>query len=157
MNTLADIAWAAGLFDGEGCVFMSRQKRLNRPSDGYALKLSMSMVHKPTLQEFAKVVQRGAVVVHRSGRSRVNRRDSWQWAVYNAKAIEVLKLLLPYLRTKHEEALLGLRFEGLAKTSYPKGGRTEAVAEQLESLRQALRRAKRYEWPHGSTTRTLAP
>jgi hypothetical protein len=148
MSLETDIAWAAGLFDGEGCVFMARQVRKDRPSRGYSLRLSMSMVHKPTIERFASIVGHGNVVVHSRERARTNARDSWQWSINNAKALAVIGMLRPYLVTKATEADIATQFADVDKTTYPKGGRPESVEGQLEGIRDDLRRAKRYEWKH---------
>lgn len=145
MSLVSNLAWAAGLFDGEGCIFISRQTRISRPSVGYALKTSVSMVHLPTLERLRDVVGAGNVYGHRSGRN-PRSRQSWQWCAYNKRAMLVLRLLRPFLTTKAKEADLALRYAELPKTYYPKGGRTADISEAMESLRTQLQNAKRYEW-----------
>ena len=44
-----EIAWAAGLFDGEGCVTTLWPKR-------FQARLEINMVHKPTLNHFAFII-----------------------------------------------------------------------------------------------------
>jgi hypothetical protein len=148
MSLETDIAWAAGLFDGEGCVFMARQVRKSRPSLSYSLRLSMSMVHKPTIERFASIVGHGKVVVHGRDKARCNARDSWQWSTYNAKALNVLRMLRPHLVTKAAEADIAAQFATVDKTHYPKGGRPDGIGSRLEQIREDLRVAKRYEWKH---------
>lgn len=129
---------------------ISKQVRKDRPSDGYSLRLSMSMVHKPTLERLARVVGYGLIHKHRSGEPGRN-RDSWQWAIYNSKALEVIERLLPYLVTKAAEARIAQGYANRPRTYFPKGGRTCEGSAALEQLRGDLKAAKRYEWKHGET------
>ncbi len=92
------LAWAAGLFDGEGCISV-------RPAPRLQITIEINMVHKPTLQRFHALLggRFNAGYEHRR-----NRRTQWRWRCTDIHAEAVLKLLRPYLVTKASEADLAI-------------------------------------------------
>jgi hypothetical protein len=143
-----DLAWCAGLFDGEGSVYIARQHRLTRPSMGYSLRLCMSSVHKPTLERFCEILGRGRVIKHSRGRIGKD-RHSWQISGFTGDAaMTVLDSLRPWLVTKLAESEIVRHYAVRPRTFFPKGGRPEHVRAALEKMRTDLMEAKRYEWKH---------
>lgn len=143
-----EIAWCAGLFDGEGCIFIARQRRKAK-SDGYSLRIAIAMVHRDTLEMFvARVGAATRICEHRSrARNTRTSRDSWQWMIQGRGAAEILVKLLPYLVTKRAEAEIALRFRDIPREreSHVRATRTTVA---LEGIRQQLKAAKQYEWKH---------
>lgn len=88
------IAWAAGVFEGEGCI--SRHSANNgRPiTDRPAWSLTVSMTDLDVLQRLYKAVRAGRINGPYAG---VN-KPKWQWAAGSRADIsKVLKLFLPFL------------------------------------------------------------
>ncbi len=104
-----DWAWAAGLFEGEGCVINRRRKP---PQEKYWKRgLSVQMGDGDVVQRFAAVV--GAGSVRHQTNDIPSRPDHWTtmwcWSCTNWPDIErILNELLPYLGMRRREAALAL-------------------------------------------------
>jgi len=99
-----DLAYLAGILDGEGCVHIAKEKR--KQSFVYKLRVQVSMVDKVP-----------PMLAHNTfgGYLRLRDRNAkwkplWEWQVKSNNAVTCLKVLLPYLRTKRVEAELALKF-----------------------------------------------
>lgn len=46
-----DLAWAAGLIDGEGCICIVKENRPGNLSTQYRLRLSVGMTDKKTIKK----------------------------------------------------------------------------------------------------------
>lgn len=92
------LAWAAGIFDGEGCINSTLPKR-------FQIRLEVKMTHKPTLELFGEILGCKVGVGYEK---RGNRRPQYRVRLYQKKAIEALEKMLPYLVTKKDEANLAI-------------------------------------------------
>lgn len=104
MSLATDTAWAAGLFEGEGCISISR----NGPAAG-RVTLGMKMTDRDIVERFHKVIGCGVVYEDRWYRRR-GQRPQFKWhAGARADVRNVMRLLLPYFgvrrAAKVEEAL----------------------------------------------------
>lgn len=86
----ADLIWAAGLFDGEGCVTSARDKR-GRP---YPM-LHLGMRDKRTVHAFATIMGTGTVCFSAS--------EMYTWNVSYLKARQAAQLLVRYCRLKRKQ------------------------------------------------------
>ena len=137
--TIADLNYMAGIFDGEGCISIGKHKKRGHWNAAYSLKVAIVMCNAyiPNLFQFAfggKVYTQ-----NRGGRY----LPEWHWAIAANKAVEFLKILLPYLRLKKDEAELAIRFQAFKKNkhTYPGNAYTEeevAILEAERILLQAL-------------------
>ena len=137
------IQWAAGLIDGEGCISIAKQARKDRPTAAYHLRITVTMVHLPTLERLQKIIG-GNIHVKRSYQ---NHRTAWVLTIYDKKALKALLRLIPHLVTKREEAEAALDFGSWNYTTYPKGGVPKELVMQRETLYRRLQELKRYEFP----------
>src|SRR5487761_24786 len=112
-----DLAWAAGILDGEGTVLIDQQKPMYRnKSVGYHLRVTVGMIHRPSIEKFASFWKLH-VAFHRAKKRCHN--HTWRATCADVKAMNVLKDLKPYLVTKLDRATLGLKFR--KETSQPVG------------------------------------
>ena len=114
MTAECSVAWAAGIFDGEGCVSIgcvppSKRKDIVNPS--YRLTLKVTMGCEETVCCFGTVVEQGSFQTHQPTSKKVN--ASYSWVAMSRKAESILKLLRPYLVTKAREADVALAFMAL--------------------------------------------
>lgn len=137
-----ELGWAAGIVDGEGCIFISYKKPAKRAgslSPSYILIVRVAMCHKPTVDRMRELF--GVGTVHICTKSK-KYSQAWQWVVQANAAKSVLERIEPHLLTRRYEAQLGLRFSGLEK--FVGGGRR--VPTPLLRVKHALyirmRRAK---------------
>jgi hypothetical protein len=84
------------------------------------------------------------------GRSKGNRRDIWRWVCGTSETRKTLEMLTPYLVTKRAEALLALKYFDIKLAKPSRRGRPAVQTAALDTLDEALRKAKRYEWKHGA-------
>ena len=134
--TETDLAYLAGLFDGEGDVII-RQARLRSGSLAHSVRISISNSHRPTL-EWVKAFFGGGEITPCAGA--VNYRV-WRlpWGVLELHRL--LPLLLPYLHIRTREVELAIRFSNLKAQQ---GGRpnTPALLYEKGQIIEDLRKAR---------------
>lgn len=99
-----DYAWAAGLFDGEGCVTTLWPSRKQA-------RMEINMCHKPTLERFAKIIGCGKVT--KSYEKRKAHRTQWRWRVCDNQSVSAAKKLEPYSSEKRQQLKALIRFREL--------------------------------------------
>ena len=80
MPTADDIAWATGLFEGEGCMTVSARSP----------RLQLNMTDEDTVRRFQEIVETGAV--YALAPERAGRKPKFHWQI--ATKVEVERLLL---------------------------------------------------------------
>ena len=128
--TVTQRAWAAGIIDGEGCILATETKA------GCALRLTVRMVHKPTIKQLSLLF--GGKVT----RIVTTHRTAWQWMRAGQQAAEVLRLVEPYLLTKREEAY---HLRTLAIEQRQRGNRPSPRTWQRARITE-MKKLKRKEW-----------
>ncbi len=106
-----DLAYMAGLLDGEGCISITKvipSTNLRNPSYGVSVRVSMVDKNIPVLFHSAF----GGSL---SQKNYKEYKTQWQWGIYGYPAIVSLKSLLPYLRSKKNEADLAISFWGIKR------------------------------------------
>lgn len=93
------IAWASGLFEGEGsCGLLGGQRQP---------VAQLSMTDEDVVERFARIVGRGAVHSYRSNQRTTHggqRKQQWRWSVQSAEDVgHVLGLLWPFLGERRKE------------------------------------------------------
>lgn len=117
MNAI-ETAWFAGIFDGEGCISITRQRpgAGGRKNWSYRLYIKVTMGHEPTVRRLRELAGLGAITIQRS----VKHNQAWTWWAASREALAVLTILRPHLVTKAVEA--DLAFEWGALPLAPRGG-----------------------------------
>lgn len=97
-----DIAWAAGLIEGEGCFVLSKDKRSNH----HKTAIQVEMTDKDTLDKLQNIL--GGSIIESNYPSKFKRfpnaKPSWRW--YQHKQSDVFNTLLrvmPYLSSRRLE------------------------------------------------------
>jgi hypothetical protein len=105
MSEREEIAWAAGLFEGEGCIDCTRRKY--RDKVYVTPRLQLSMTDEEVVRKFHETL--GCGRVNGPYRSRLSTRPYWRWAAHGKETRVVLDVFLPFLsgrrRAKAEEVL----------------------------------------------------
>lgn len=105
------LAWAAGFFDGEGCVLVTISKNSECLSGHRAiLQASASQTSRPCLE---KLVERfGGAVCAQKYRTPKGRRWSvaYQWTVRSEAALDFLRAVQPYSVVKRTQIDLALTY-----------------------------------------------
>lgn len=108
MASETELAYVAGLLDGEGTIAIAKQK----PNSGsksikYILKIHITNTHLGVLLQCQK--QFGGYICSKT-HYYYRRKACYEWVLLVSKAKEFLKAILPYLVIKKEQAELGLSF-----------------------------------------------
>lgn len=128
MTNALDLAYCAGLFDGEGCVSVSSYMT-DTGRSRFHCDLVIGMQNYSALELIKNTVETGSI----------NRRsDCWVYQASGAKAVSVAKKLLPYLRVKREAVALFIEFAATFNPHGPKPTPTDVV-EKRHILSQRIR------------------
>jgi len=100
------LSYLAGFVDGEGCIVIIKTQTQYQPA--YCLHLEVTNCNKEVLDLFADTFKRGTVLKFKD---RINWRPCWVYQSSSRQAAEILQLLLPFLRVKKNQALLGIEFQ----------------------------------------------
>ena len=99
---IADAAYAAGLFDGEGHVeykkrLVKQKKGKNKAYNTWSIRCEMSMTDKETIKWCHDTFNCGAF-----GERKVKKgyKRQWRWRVAHRDALYVAKILWPYAQVK---------------------------------------------------------
>lgn len=124
-----EVAYCAGLFDGEGCIRIAKYKK-GRAS--YNLKCLLEMANEYIPQLF-KFHFGGGVY---SKKRIINGKPYFatRWEISTRVASNFLEVVLPYLKLKKAEAELGIKF---AKGIHSRKGRTRILSDEELVLREA--------------------
>jgi hypothetical protein len=86
-----DIAWAAGLFEGEGCICISSRKDRNTK----LASLQMNLTDFDVLERFSNIATGG--LIHDVASRADHHKQQWKWSTNKRSVVkEVLLMLLPY-------------------------------------------------------------
>ena len=111
MISITDIAYIAGLFDGEGSIYYARRKEKKKKHNGKGYRTSMSqrismeiaMTDEHVIRWVHEVLNVGTVVEKRKKGLRKNGTPylkQWKWRCTFREAYYVWRLLWPYAHTK---------------------------------------------------------
>lgn len=131
-------AWAAGLFDGEGCICIERlrpRRKSGERSVKFRLRIRVNMTSLPAVRRLRSVMSSGWVNSH-------DRRDGGQrmhtWACDGEKAISAINKMLPFLVVKKAEARLAIKFMEFQRQSVPESAGQKGASYSVLKKRQAF-------------------
>jgi hypothetical protein len=96
------LAWAAGFFDGEGCICAFSTKRSDNQREDFRLHVMVVQNHPETLERFRRAVG-VACSVHQVKKRPGTNGPIFMICYAGRKAIEVLRRLEPYIYRKAKE------------------------------------------------------
>lgn len=103
-------AYVAGLFDGEGMVRVNKWNKPNSKHVRYQLWVSIANTHRPVLEIMHERFG-GVLKANRHDLRNPNNRICYSWILGSQKAASFLRLVLPHLIIKREQAELGLKLQ----------------------------------------------
>ena len=107
----SDVAYLAGLIDGEGCISVVRY--LKRGRTAHVARIQMSLTVKPVLDWVLALTKAGSVQPKTPRQP--NRKKAWLWVVETNRAVRLLKCVLPFLKIKRKQAENLLRFQSVVR------------------------------------------
>jgi hypothetical protein len=115
--TVADLAWAAGLIDGEGCFSVGASP--TRSSISTRLRLRVVLSELPSNLDALRKLQSmfGGTIRSRPRQKswRTGARDQWEWCLSGDRSVDAAALLSRYLVIKKQTARLYLQIATLRK------------------------------------------
>ena len=106
-----DLAYMAGIVDGEGCIAIDRFTNKNLPSYCYRLKLRVTNTNHWLIEQLRFSFGGNIKTIKPKGKE----KESWEWYLAGERASFCLKLLLQYLCIKRPQAELGIKFQSHKK------------------------------------------
>ena len=96
MASPEEIAWAAGLFEGEGSI-----SRYRRQGQSFDIRVGMNMTDEDVIRQFDAVVDRGKVYGPYSPRLRGSHpKPIWNWVALGDAGHDVIDLLGPWFLSR---------------------------------------------------------
>lgn len=127
-----DIAWFAGIVDGEGTItaFHAPQTRDNgNRYERVYVCLQVVNSNKKIIDKIYRLAKCG--YVHRHVYKNPRHLDQISWAIRGEKAMPLIEMLIPYLVGKKAQGLLALRWRELKSTSRAKLSKREQRKRDL--------------------------
>ena len=139
MESNTELAYLAGLFDGEGCVSILKvSKQAGFKSFRYRLRIQITNTNKH-LMNWLNERFNFHIATHVPLKK--NWKMCWVALKHDRKARNMLVEMLPYLKVKKDEALLAIEFQkhkDQIGTSNGASGLTQEQIEYRERLKKEL-------------------
>jgi len=146
-----DLAYIAGIFDGEGYIsFVRRYRRVTlegkRQSTDipttYYLRCGVTNTVK-WLPEWLKFVFGGRV--YQQYKANPHQKDCYVWSTVSNQALAFLEIIMPYLKLKRAEAELALRIRNhrKANSQFPITAEEAAIRQAEYILMKKLKEIRR--------------
>lgn len=134
------LAWAAGFFDGEGCVMVEMSKEA-RCKHGFrtSLHTTVTQTSLPCLQRFLEVF--GGSISTTDTRTPNGRRWAVQhrWIARNEEALAFLDAIAPYVVVKKEQVEAALKYPMFSPDGRKYGRKDNPIPDDVMSARVELR------------------
>jgi hypothetical protein len=141
MNKQADIAYAAGLFDGEGCVRIRRLRREDRRGGiEHMLLTEICNTHLKPIEWL--IGHFGGRVYRSSYADKRGYKPLWRWTITGARAKPFLELIKPYTKIKEPQIAVALEFQEGLSHGKP-WGMTQEELDRREDCAKRLSELKR--------------
>ena len=102
--SIADVAYMAGLFDGEGSVEYKKRKQHKKGSkkayDFWSIRCEMSMTDQGVMEWFHETICFGTLNKREAKKSWTGKKPQWRWRCGYRDALEFAKLMWPYAQVK---------------------------------------------------------
>lgn len=128
-----DIAYAAGLFDAEGSIWIGRQKRKFLISFHHSLRISLASMNWLVLNWFKDNFD-GYIRVS----DKQQKNICFQWQTSRNIAASFLRATIPFLQIKKRQAELALQFQSEIKRNTGYNRTTEESLQRREQFRNQI-------------------
>lgn len=134
------LAWAAGFFDGEGCVMVEKSKEI-RCKHGFrtSLHTTVTQTSRPCLELFLDKF--GGSIITSENRTPSGRRWAvqYRWVARNEEALEFLRAIEPYVVVKKSQVLAALSYPMKSEDGRKYGNSANPIPDEVMSARLVLR------------------
>ena len=103
--TIAEVAYMAGLFDGEGHVeykkrLVKQKKGKNKAYKTWSIRCEMSMTDKGVMEWFHQTLNFGTLNKREAKKSWSGKKPQWRWRCSYRDALKFAKLMWPHAQVK---------------------------------------------------------
>ena len=138
MVTEAELAYTAGIIDGEGCIGIHKTEKSARPSQRYALIVSVTSTNEE-LCNWLQLRFGGCINFwEESKRRNPKHKDRYTWVLHRRKAVQFLGLILPFLLLKKLQAENAVAFQNTFRKGRI-GRQHDETTEKELAVREACR------------------
>lgn len=143
MPTETDYAWAAGIIDGEGCIFIARKfstRKSGTKTTNYCIGIKVTMGHEPTVTRLREMFGQGSSHTVQQ----VGWNPAYTWLAQAKICKAVLDCVEPYIYTKKDEVAVAKEFLALPgwHGGRYRGSKDEAYQQREYELWDRMRRLK---------------
>lgn len=135
-----EIAYAAGLFDGEGYVRIARWAKPRSTHVRWQVIAGLGMTYLPIMKAWHKQFG-GTLYINDHSKRNPNHRAQYMWKTSSQEACTFLRQVLPFLVVKREESVLCLELQAnIEAHKFKLGNRFWKHADHagILALRQSL-------------------
>ena len=138
MRSQADLAWAAGFFDGEGSVCITKHTTTMSGRQYTQLALAVSVVNTHEASIRLLQVWFGGQVYRRT-MNHLGKRLIWCWKIQSQQALRFLEAIKPYLKVKATHAIYAIAFQHSKRFSSATTKRRDCVPAHVVQHREVIR------------------
>ena len=139
-----DLAYAAGLLDGEGCFtvrYVPARYGKNRGNHGILVCVHIKQEH---IVKWLKSQWGGNTYQEFRENRQATHCNLWRWNITNRKAERFLRATIPYLKIKQRQAKILLRLQNrMLKPTARRGGVSQKEFDFRESLKAQIHKLNR--------------
>ena len=137
-SDVAQWAWAAGFFDGEGTVGVQKNHSKTSKNPSFSLKVKVSQDDSYPLEKIKVMVGAGAICKYvriRERKGKMQQETHYSYEVTGTPAKMFLQGMLPFLTVKKKRAEFGIKFREMIE-SRKNTGCKPLTPEQVEEGKQ---------------------
>ncbi len=109
-----DLAYAAGIIDGDGCIYIDRFKDKKKKHGLYTYVLRVKVCQSDNQAVIWLSETFGGSwreYPYHKYKYSANKKPLFIWQINNMKAVELLKIIKPYMKIKIKQAETGIQYE----------------------------------------------
>ena len=133
--TDTEIAYLAGLIDGEGSIMMRRQGS-SRGEQRARFRAQLIIAATTSLDLISWVTERLGNRWYSTPRMSPNHRPAWQFHPTEKQSDRLVERCMPYFVVKVRQAQLYIRYRALQRALYHKGPNIRWAPENMKALRE---------------------
>lgn len=126
-----ELAYLAGLMDGEGSVGLYVRTPKNSDRHSVVLRVSIGNTSKPMIDWLINTTKVGSV--RAKSWDKLTRRQAWVWSVCSKQAVELLRSIRPWMITKAPQVDIVLKVAEMEVAENIRQG--SKPSEELQSFR----------------------
>ena len=134
-----ETSYWAGFIDGEGSImitkFFSNDGFHKNPT--YQLQIGVATTNKKNMEKLSLFAKSGSITERRF--KRPNQRNAYYWGLKGDKAMLFIKRILPFLKLKKEQALVGIEFQEKKNQPNKFGGSLRPLNQEELNYRESMR------------------